>query len=532
MNNSAEVSGAVIGATTDVAALRRTISVTASVPDFTFGTAVLTRSSVTDSTFRLAVSYKNVGDREHCFEEWSPPSFSDGKRQFSAAMPLNAMGTIGTGRESSNYFIGCLRPGEIGYRFSMDVAAENGLTFDTITSVGFSSEPNELEFPEPPTRVLPVAYSWEPERLSIQIRNDGDFPASIDSPFPYVVLDDEGTVLYVGEVTPVCTGVLLPNESTWAVDRPFAWVSGGARVRAYVSFDRPDASGIDGRSAASCEPEPIARRLADETSEIMAMLADETSIHYTTLSGDLRAVPVGGGTPLTISKSSKASGPLAQADGRLYWATRDPSIAYVDDSGNQGVLTSSGLPAIASLAVASATPYFVSATVTPRLMSLQADGTLSTLVEAARLRNAIWADGSAVFYSANEPQGSGTYRLLLSTGEKTKLTDGHALGFSGVGTDVYWVEESYGIWRWSAVGGTQLVAAVTTFSTTTGFAADARGLYWVEGGDSGKLFFLASGTNMNRRLATQQEEPSLLALNSTSLFWRTGPQSIWGITKP
>jgi hypothetical protein len=58
MNNSAEVTGAAIGAQADVARLRRVISVAASVDDFVFGEAVLTRTTDTASTFRLAIAYK------------------------------------------------------------------------------------------------------------------------------------------------------------------------------------------------------------------------------------------------------------------------------------------------------------------------------------------------------------------------------------------------------------------------------------------------------------------------------------------
>lgn len=531
MNNSAEVTGVPIGTGADVSRLRRVIGVAASVEDFAFGEAVLSRSSDTANTFQLAIAYKNVGSRERCFADWGRPTFSDGRAAFVGDKPLDAMGTIGTGTDSSNYFIGCLRPNEIGYLFAEDLSAHSGLTFESITSVSFSYEPNEFEFPQPPTRVHPVAYAWEAGQLSIQIQNIGEFPASVDSPFPYVILDDQGTVLYLGQAKPVCTGVLRPNESTWAVDRPFDWIGGGTRVRAYVTFDRPDASGIDGRSAANCQPEPVPRKLFQEASDIKAMVADEQNIYYVTSGGDVRALPVMGGQPTTISTAT-ATGALARQGKKVYWATSDPGVGYRDDTGAQVVMRPSGLAAVQSLAVAGDVVYVVNGTQTGRLMSMLSDWTLTTLTEHVGLTSPVWADGTSVFYAGNEADGTGTYRLLLATGEKEKLSESKALAFSGEGGDVYWVEESYGVGRWSAANGSEILAAVTTFSTTTGFAADASGAYWAEGGDLGKIVFHGPALGMNRTLASGLDQPRLVALNTTSLFWSIGAKTIWGMSKP
>lgn len=531
MNNSAEVTGVPIGTGADVSRLRRVIGVAATVADFAFGEAVLSRSSDTASTFRLAIAYKNVGTRERCFGDWGQPTFSDGRDAFAGDKPLEAMGTIGTGSDSSNYFIGCLRPNEIGYLFAKDLSAHGGLTFESITSVSFSYEPNEFEFPQPPTRVLPVAYAWQAGQLSIEIQNVGGFPASVDSPFPYLILDDQGTVLYLGEAKPVCTGVLRPNESTWAADRPFDWIGGGTRVRAYVTFDRPDAPGNDGRSAANCQPEPVPQKLFQEASDIKAMVADEQNIYYVTSGGDVRALPVMGGQPTTIS-TGMATGALARQGKRIYWATNDPGVAYRDDTGAQAVMRPSGLAAIQSLAVAGDVVYVVNGAQTGRLMSLLSDWTLTTLTETVGLSSPVWADGTSVFYAGNEAEGTGTYRLLLATGEKEKLSESKALAFSGDGGDVYWVEDSYAVRRWSAATGGEILAAVTTFSTTTGFAADASGAYWAEGGDLGKVVFHGPAPGMNRTLASGLDQPRLLALNTASVFWSIGAKTIWGTSKP
>lgn len=223
---------------------------------------------------------------------------------------------------------------------------------------------------------------------------------------------------------------------------------------------------------------------------------------------------------------------MAREGQKVYWATKDPGVAFRDETGAQKLMQPTGLAAIASLAVADDVVYLVNGTLTGRLMSLLPDWTLTTLTEQAGVQSPLWADGTAVFYIGNEGDGPGTYRLVLASGEKQMLSDSKAIAFGGAGSDVYWVEESHAVRRWSAAKGSEVIAAVTTFSTTTGFAADASGFYWLEGGDLGKVWFHAPEIGMSRKLASGLEKPSLLALNTASLFWTVSSKTIWSMTKP
>jgi hypothetical protein len=220
-----------------------------------------------------------------------------------------------------------------------------------------------------------------------------------------------------------------------------------------------------------------------------AIAVDATNVYFTSalLNSALLSVPIGGGTPKTLSPTFGGNF-IAVRAGYIYGTL-----------GNGGGATG---PSVGRLATSGGTPVPLG-TSPGALNGLTVDAT-----------NLYWATASAVLKA---PIGGGGTTTTLVTGNGSPLavdTNNLYYGFHGLGG-----ANTYGpVLQVPLAGGTSTTLA-TGLHMVDGIAVDAANVYWTDNG--GSVLRVPIGGGAVTTLAAKQVLCGDIAVDATHVYWTT-----------
>lgn len=256
--------------------------------------------------------------------------------------------------------------------------------------------------------------------------------------------------------------------------------------------------------------------------------------------GRVRAVPRGGGVPVTLVEEHGGPGDLAVDGPFVYWTAGDRVVRLARADVDRAMagretppprVVVSGVTGALGLAVRGGQVFFTTWGV--------GDGTLqrvsveggAPVVLAGRLAfpGAVAVGDAHVYWMSERPSGllvgrpthGAVTRVALSGGAPEVLVE-EQWGLGALASDggaVYWTSGVRGgsVWRVPDTGGAP-AAIVTGHPTPDGIAVDGGHVYWTDRGD-GTVWRASKSGEAPEQIAGGQWNPGQITVDAGSIFW-------------
>jgi hypothetical protein len=258
--------------------------------------------------------------------------------------------------------------------------------------------------------------------------------------------------------------------------------------------------------------------LATDSSQVIGLAVDTTSVYWLDAEGNVMKVPKCGGTATKVANAGNAQGDSLGAfttdATRAYWVTGANDVLAAPLSGGAPVTLASNMDTL-GLTVKGPDLYAVTHSFVVSL-SLQG-GAPSKVAEsstyapgppAADDANVYWV-GEGIFTA---PRTGGTATTLAATGDATGLAIDEA--------NVYWCassDQNAPIMRTPKTGGPSVTLATHQFGAT-GFATDGHDVYWTIDESAGAVVKVAVDGGSVITLASATS-PRAIAVDDSGVYW-------------
>ena len=265
--------------------------------------------------------------------------------------------------------------------------------------------------------------------------------------------------------------------------------------------------------------------------------------------GQVMAVDIGGGTPVTLAANQDHPSYVAVDDTAVYWTNAGSSamggapatsgeVMSVPRGGVSPTVLSSGRAAPGAIAGRNGVLYWLD-TGTAALLSMPVTGGRPQTLATARAFgiSGITVDASHVYWPDGN-QGMGVFATPLDGGTTTTLAPGAnaPLGLAVDTTTLYFSLEiaNPGAVMSVPLAGGAPVTLATSWATDYGIAIDDAKVYWVVPGqkENGSIMSVPKGGGGPVMLATGPWSPFGLAVDAKNLYWTTREGDVLEMAKP
>ena len=339
------------------------------------------------------------------------------------------------------------------------------------------------------------------------------------------------------------------NATSAKVDPGFPSVTSGAPVATgnltstttYTLTASNTVGDVTAQLTVQVFPTPVTV-VSGQSSSIVAIAVDSSSVYWSTYGSVMKVASAGGGTPVTLASGLGNVEDIAIDANNVYWTdyTNGTVMKVALAGGGTPVTLASGQYYANAIAVDSSSVYWttysygtadggtsnpVNGTGSVMKVGLGGGG-LTTLASGQNEPTAIAVDANNVYWNGYSADIFGSLtKVAIGGGTSANLAVG-VPPFSAIAVDangIYWVAIAPppgGIVKLALTGGVPVTIGSTSgpLPNTTGLAIDDTNAYFSYGGSVAKVP-LAGGTPV---ILAFGQGPSLIAVDATSVYWRTG----------